>query len=174
MDNSLEYRNSIPVNSVFEDKDFEDLQISDENDLQILSRKVQSDKKFRRKLVNVLVSFSKYAARFGAIHGRKPSLHVNNILTDLLTDALARSYSWLGKRGNKSFAQLQLLNVIFEAVMKYKKSSSLVTKDDVVNFIPAWLRHANDRIQGKKKAELLQINGHVGNEVVTGSFRDSE
>ncbi|CAG7819156.1 unnamed protein product [Allacma fusca] len=167
MENSLEYRNSIPVYSVFEDKDFEDLPISDENDLHILSQKVQSDKKFRRKLV----------AQFGAIGGRKPSLHVNNILTDLLTDTLARSYSWLGKRGNKSFARLQLLNVIFEAVMKYKKSSSLVTKDDVVNFIQAWLRHANDRIQGKKKAELqeaLQINDHDGNEVVNGLMSDSE
>ncbi|CAG7656043.1 unnamed protein product [Allacma fusca] len=63
MENSLEYRNSITVYSVFEDKDFEDLLISDENDLQILSRKLHSEKEFRRKLVNVL------AARFGAIGG---------------------------------------------------------------------------------------------------------
>ncbi|CAG7719793.1 unnamed protein product [Allacma fusca] len=33
MENSLEYRNSIPVYSVFEDKYFNDLPISDENDL---------------------------------------------------------------------------------------------------------------------------------------------
>ncbi|CAG7662715.1 unnamed protein product, partial [Allacma fusca] len=118
--------------------------VIDKNDLKILSRKTQSDKEFRQKL----------AARFAAIGGRKPSLHVNNILTDLLTETLVSLIQLVRKALKEKLRPITTFKCyiccILEAVMKYKQSSSLVTKDDVVNFIQAWLRHANDRIQGEK------------------------
>ncbi|CAG7832402.1 unnamed protein product [Allacma fusca] len=125
----------------WDDEEFALLPARCDEDLQEIFGKVQRDKHFKKKLV----------ARFGSIGGRKPSLHVNSILSDLLTDELA-----------------------VEAVKEYKKTPSVITKDEVNSFIQTWLRHAKDRIQAKAKSDNLTSHCQDENDSNNIDGADSE
>ncbi|CAG7702902.1 unnamed protein product, partial [Allacma fusca] len=73
------------------------------------------------------------------------------ILSDLLTDELAKTFSWLGQRGNATFSQLRLQKPIYAAAKRTAKEAGVVTQIQVKEAIENWLRHARDRIEAKKK-----------------------
>lgn len=67
----------------------------------------------------------------------------NNILRRLLSNQIASSYSFYGKRNNKrSFALLKLNNVVTLSVIKALPGS---TEHQVQDCIKVWLKHAPQR-----------------------------
>ncbi|XP_064477497.1 uncharacterized protein LOC135391255 isoform X1 [Ornithodoros turicata] len=72
-----------------------------------------------------------------------------SILSYLLTDTVAREYSWLGQKGKRKFSMLKFPPLIFQAVRRDKKLAT-ATKSEVEGAIKSWLRHANERCKSKE------------------------
>ncbi|XP_036141670.1 uncharacterized protein LOC118645174 [Monomorium pharaonis] len=71
----------------------------------------------------------------------------NKILRRLLSDTIASSYSFFGKRNNKkSFANLKLNNVVITSVQKALPNT---TQHEVEDSIKVWLKHAPQRFSIK-------------------------
>ncbi|CAG7732343.1 unnamed protein product [Allacma fusca] len=139
-------RSSSEAHAAIDDSGFEDFPFNDHKELVAFKRALDGDKILKLKTVE----------RFSSFGGRKASLHVAAILTDLLTDELATGYSWCGLRGNRSFSELGFLKLIYASVKKTAKNAGTITREDVKSSIDSWLRHAKDRIAGKAKKHMLQ------------------
>ncbi|CAG7828333.1 unnamed protein product, partial [Allacma fusca] len=76
---------------------------SEYTSLESFARQIDNDKELKTKVLEKFCSFG----------GRKPSLHVASILSELMTDELAKEYSWRGLRNNRNFSELGLLKLIY-------------------------------------------------------------
>ncbi|XP_076642847.1 uncharacterized protein LOC143353354 isoform X2 [Halictus rubicundus] len=74
---------------------------------------------------------------------------VRRVLGTLLTDNLAMEYSWLGRKGKKSFHKLNIANLVIHAAEKAKIAGS---RRETESSIQLWLKRAKDRmVQTTKK-----------------------
>ncbi|CAG7734804.1 unnamed protein product [Allacma fusca] len=128
-----------------DDADFEDLPFNSEISLSEFKNLVKSNKILEKKLVE----------RFRSLGGRKPSLHVAAMMSDLMSDELAKSYSWLGLRGNLSFSELGVQKHFYAAVKLSVKNPATFTRNDVKESVESWLRHANDRLIAKRRKSVV-------------------
>ncbi|XP_050301563.1 uncharacterized protein LOC126739791 [Anthonomus grandis grandis] len=67
----------------------------------------------------------------------------NRILKELMTDKLASEFNFCGGHHKRAFKELQIINIIIDAVKVTTKSSTL----DIENAIKVWLKHAPQRIK---------------------------
>ncbi|CAG7827509.1 unnamed protein product [Allacma fusca] len=74
----------------YDDADFDDLPFNSEKSLSEFKNLVESSKTLKKKLVE----------RFRSLGGRTPSLHVAAMMSDLMSEEFAKSYSWLGLEKN--------------------------------------------------------------------------
>ncbi|CAG7662641.1 unnamed protein product, partial [Allacma fusca] len=113
----MEHRPNAIMDVDADDIEFHLLPFNNENDLRIFAEKLVSDKACKDS--NHLVE--------GNFHFRLA------ILSDLLTDELAKTFSWLA------------------AAKRTAKEAGVVAQIQVKEGIENWLRHARDRIEAKKK-----------------------
>ncbi|KAF5277527.1 hypothetical protein FQR65_LT15973 [Abscondita terminalis] len=95
-----------------------------------------------------ITAISSYLSTLG---GRDLATKTNRVMRYLISDKLATSYSFYGKRANKkSFSNLKLKDVIIRSVKEPGEKSL-----DVENCIKVWLKHAPARV---KAAETKHNN----------------
>ncbi|XP_077552583.1 uncharacterized protein LOC144167062 [Haemaphysalis longicornis] len=66
-------------------------------------------------------------------------------LNYIMTDEVARQYSWLGNKGKEKFCNLNIAPIIISAVRSNKKYAATV--NEVENVIKRWLQHAPCRLK---------------------------
>ncbi|KAF5299881.1 hypothetical protein FQA39_LY11418 [Lamprigera yunnana] len=95
--------------------------------------------------------------RLSRLGGKNLVTIVNNIMKYCLTNELACSYSFYGKRLNKRpFCGLHLKSVVIAAVQQVYRDS---TENNIESAIKVWLKHAPQRLTSKlKKRECNQQN----------------
>lgn len=92
-----------------------------------------------------LNSLALYLSGFG---GKDIINSTNRILKTILTDALAKEFSFYGMRQQKrKFAELHLKSAIIRAI---KRNNENTLDSNVEDIIKVWLKHASQRLQRRK------------------------
>ncbi|XP_072142408.1 uncharacterized protein [Dermacentor andersoni] len=82
--------------------------------------------------------------QFHGLGGSSIGPATRRILGILLSQKVAVQYSWLGKKGKKSFSALQVADTITRAVMQNFPTSK---RNDVKSIIKVWLRHSGEKLR---------------------------
>ncbi|CAG9771183.1 unnamed protein product [Ceutorhynchus assimilis] len=93
-------------------------------------------------------NFTRLVNYLGSLGGTNLKNKVHKILRQLLSNDLACSYSYFGKKGKKSFSELKLNKAIIQTTQLKIESASLLEIEDTIKI---WLKHAPDRKKGQKK-----------------------
>ncbi|XP_077276114.1 dorsal isoform X2 [Temnothorax americanus] len=85
------------------------------------------------------------------IGGKTATKHVNNILSAIFSDALARNYSWTGRtttRAKNTFAfqGMKMAKTLIETVLKEHPKA---TRSEIEQKVMKWFHHAGDRWKRK-------------------------
>ncbi|KAF5302494.1 hypothetical protein FQR65_LT08584 [Abscondita terminalis] len=126
---------------------FNGLPITNQEEMTILELKLES-KDFTSYLVTAL-------ARLG---GENYKDVVRRIMKKVITDDVAKSYSWQGHKGKLKFCSTKLAIAILEAVKKFDKSNKATIKD-IETAVAIWLTKATERIKTKSEKERVIIMG---------------
>ncbi|XP_054931679.1 uncharacterized protein [Dermacentor andersoni] len=110
-------------------KPFEDIEAFEEFDAEI-----STNEGTRTRLVQ----------QFHGLGGSSIGPATRRILGILLSQKVAVQYSWLGKKGKKSFSALQVADTITRAVMQNFPTSK---RNDVESIIKVWLRHSGEKLR---------------------------
>ncbi|XP_064463112.1 uncharacterized protein LOC135374028 [Ornithodoros turicata] len=82
--------------------------------------------------------------------GNTLKICIKRILSYIMTDKVAKAYSWEGGKGNLRFVELRLADILSAAVRSHSKFSE-ATNFDVEKEVKECLRHTKDRDEKKNK-----------------------
>ncbi|KAM0727950.1 hypothetical protein ACS0PU_005419 [Formica fusca] len=135
--NLLEQKISHPIN-INEELDIQ-LPILSQEELQLFEEQL-GEEIFKNKVVNILK----------LVGGSNPHVMIRNMLKKVLTNTLARHFSWAGKKAKRNFKDLKLANVIIQAV---RTVHNQITDAEIVSSISKWFAQATLRCQREKPTE---------------------
>ncbi|XP_067206975.1 uncharacterized protein [Linepithema humile] len=107
----------------------------------------------------VCEQFKHFIIRIG---GTTATKHVNNILSAIFSDELARDYSWTGRKNTFAFQGMRMAKILIETVIKEYPNT---TKNEIQKKIMVWFHHAGDRW---KRKHII----HVGSTAVTSQEKN--
>lgn len=91
---------------------------------------------------------------FSKIGGRSVQNFTQRALKMVITNDLAATYSWLGRRTKKTFNNLKLADLIIGSV---KRSIPNSTNKECEEAIQKWLKRAKERANSQKYKEIIDI-----------------
>ncbi|XP_040061776.1 uncharacterized protein LOC115326005 [Ixodes scapularis] len=99
---------------------------------------------FDKTLVNEKAAM--LVQEFRELGGKTASKATKSMLAHLLGDQLAAQFSWVGRKGKQNFSSLRTATAIVAAGRQLPGG-----KDAIEEAIKSWLRHAPERMAGKKE-----------------------
>ncbi|KAH6933070.1 hypothetical protein HPB50_011832 [Hyalomma asiaticum] len=113
------------------------------------------DEKLDKEASNTLVN------EFVQLGGSDGNWATKRILAYCMTDEVAAQFSWMGRKGKRSFSALKIAKVVKVAASKAPNSTPVIIEAAV----KSWLRHAPERLVSKPQkqrsgSEVHQTAGH--------------
>lgn len=113
------------------------------------------DEKLDKEASNTLVN------EFVQLGGSDGNWATKRILAYCMTDEVAAQFSWMGRKGKRSFSALKIAKVVKVAASKAPNSTPVIIEAAV----KSWLRHAPERLVPKPRkqrsgSEVRQTAGY--------------